>query len=349
MRNFEQLSKVFLLLATISLTPTTFGQSQAAQRPALPKSPRNETVESSQLRGKILSIQQDARTSASHAVTLSTASCAPTPTDLVAWFTLDEEASTVATDAVTGIAAQRRNSPTIIVGHVRNATQFDGRDDYIEIPGVNASRFDVGTQNLSFDAWVRLRPADSTNGVKVIVEKRQPNPLRGYSFYLYNGRPGIQLADQSGYTNYGADFTVPRDGMWHFIAATVDRSQPNGGVFYLDGRATGKRFDALSRRGNLDNSAPLRIGSTTLSGSPQSVFSGAIDELEILARVLTAEEVAGLAGAGALGKCTIQAIMIHLECEGKKADFNVTGYWSAMDAVHWAEKNCSGHSVTVSW
>lgn len=221
--------------------------------------------------------------------------CVPPPTGLVAWYSLDDLSGTAAKDLAAGNSGAYVNAPGSIVGEVALGRLFNGRNTYVEAldkPWLNPGDF-------SIDAWVNLDSSADTTGVRVIVEKRG-TPLRGYSFYLYNRRPGLQLADSSGYSNYIATSEVPADGKWHLVAVTVVRNQATGGTLYIDGLPVGT-FNPTNRRGPLTNASPLRLGSLTLGVG--SVFRGGLDEVEIFNRALTPLEVGDLFKVGTSGKC----------------------------------------------
>jgi Concanavalin A-like lectin/glucanases superfamily len=81
---------------------------------------------------------------------------------------------------------------------------------------------------------------------------------------------------------------------------TVDRDNPTGGTFWVDGVAIGT-FDPTPHFVSLDNTAPFRIGSR--SSSLSGIFNGDIDEVEVFQRVLSASEINQLYQAGIAGKC----------------------------------------------
>ena len=158
------------------------------------------------------------------------------------------------------------------------ALSFDGRDDYVE--ATHHPDLDVGTGNFSIDLWVKT---EATAGVEILVEKRTQDTdgVTGYSLFLFNGVPGIQLADGTGSATCGTDpgtssctnfvaNTSIADGEWHFLAVTVDRDGLL--TFYIDG-VIDSVFNPAIRANSLNNSAPLRLGARTLDLS--GFFNGA--------------------------------------------------------------------------
>lgn len=314
------------------------------------------TVGKDEVWGRIRQAQAEAYKSAPSA-NKTQDSCVEPAGGQLAWFPLDDGDSPVSIDLIAGAQGKRRNGPQPAAGMVGRGLQFDGVANFVEVAGPDAAAFNVGTGDLSFEAWVRT--GENRRGVHVLVEKRQPNPLRGYSFFLYDGKPAIQLADASGYSNYVSSVEVPADGRWHLVSASVRRSRlsPPGGQFYIDGAPAGQPFDPSNRPGDLANSAPLRLGSTTLAARPESVFHGALDEVGVFNRALSAEEVKRLHAAGAAGRCKYTAaeislkVTVHMKCDnGKETTMVVTGFGSALDARDWALSNCDHKvNITASW
>jgi hypothetical protein len=226
--------------------------------------------------------------------------CARLPAEPRAWYPLNEAAGPTAADSIGLTNGLHVNGPTPVAGRVGNALRFDGLNDYVEAPSTAANQ--LGTGDLSIDAWVRT---SRTSGIQMIVDKREESStVQGYGFYLYNGGMlGFQLADGTGFTSYGANNVSIADGRWHLVAVTVDRDDPWGGGFWIDGVLVAT-FNPTVRPGSLDNSRPLRIGSR--SSSVSGIFAGDIDEVAVYNRVLTSEELSGLYVAGSAGRCSPQ-------------------------------------------
>jgi len=211
-------------------------------------------------------------------------------------------------------------------GIVAGAASFNGTNQYVESPSTIATNFGpAGTTttctgpsysgsggyssclgNFSIDTWVNV-PATAPSDVMAIVDKRSDSPLLGYHFFVYNSPNGtqqyvgLQLADPSGYANYLSLPLKLYDGTWHHIAVTVNRTAPNGIIFYHNGGPVGN--GTAGQPGSLVNSSPLRIGTRTASSPLTGWFLGSLDELEIYNRDLTAAEVQGIYNAGSHGKC----------------------------------------------
>lgn len=247
-------------------------------------------------------------------------SCVPPPTDMVAWWPMDEfvagglpcppvldgrgftrDIVRAKDDEVFGHPSDPGCGPSL-AGQVGGAMLFGDQIAHIEAANQPALNFGSSPGgDFSIDAWIETT---GTVGYLTIVDKRQGvvsgPPLQGYSFFVYQGRLWVQLASGGAFINRDSGVSVA-NGAWHHVAVTVDRDNPAGGRFYVDGVLAPNIFDPTVIGGSLVNSQPLRIGRRS-DGMAES-FRGMIDELEIFRRALTAQEVAALYNAGHDGKC----------------------------------------------
>jgi len=226
--------------------------------------------------------------------------CVEPPTGLSAWYPLDSEAGKYTGNLMGGPGGKLTGSVAIGTGFVSGGADFNG--GYIEFP--NSANSNPGVGDFSIDLWVKVTDPKNLVGVRVLVEKREPiiGGYRGYSFLLYQGKLLLQL-DDGGYDNYLSNLTVPADGKWHLVGVSVERANPLGGNFYLDG-VWGSTFDPTKHNQTLSNNRPLRLGSNTLGvTSGGNFFKGSMDEVEIFFRALPKEDFDKLFTAGSFGKC----------------------------------------------
>ena len=227
------------------------------------------------------------------------AGCIAAPPGLVAWWPLDETAGTTSEELVAGRNGTQLAGPTPIGGVVAGGLRFDGIDDYVEVADDPA--LDFGTGDFSVDAWIRTTSPSSEP--QLLLDKRREESeggTQGWALFLWTGTLRFQLSSGAAVSNYDSGIAVA-DGAWHHVAVTVDRSDPAGGVFYVDGVSVGS-FDPTPRSGSLDNDAPLRMGRRSDSASP-GFYSGDLDEVELHGLALAASDVLAIHDAGAAGKC----------------------------------------------
>lgn len=214
---------------------------------------------------------------------------------LEAWWPLDETdfmPVTSAIDVVRLSVATMVNGPATVPGVAGGAFSFDGIDDYAEVASTDG--LNLGTDDFSLVAWIRTTQATGTQSV---LDKRAG--AVGYHLFISNGRPGLQLADGA-FANFGSARSIA-DGNWHLVAVTVDRDRADGIRFYVDGQWVAPAADPTARRRSLSNRSVLRMAKRTLTND--GLWRGALDEVAIHRRVLTASEVAALYRARQLGMC----------------------------------------------
>jgi hypothetical protein len=257
--------------------------------------------------------------------------CTRPPRRMVAWFPLDETSGTTALDIAWGNHGGY-SGPTSILGMVQKARRFNGVSDFVSAP--NAAQLNFGTGNYSFDAWVR---STSTQGVVVILDKRN-SLAQGYSFYLYNGRPGMQIGDGAGYVNYAPLLSIA-DGAWHHMAVTVNRTSATGIKFYVDGNFV-QAFDPLPYPGSVSNTNPLWIGVREPALGGGGYFPGDLDEIELFNAELSPTAILKVYLAGHAGKCKERAYLPP-----------VTNYCpnELVKTVPFTIYNDSGNTYTHNW
>ena len=220
--------------------------------------------------------------------------CTQAPSHLVAWWPLDEDAGDTAFDLVAGNNGKLVGGPLRVSGIADRGLTFDRINDYVQVP--DSSLLDVGTGDFSIDAWIQT---SSSTRTRVILDKRSPEP-RGYSFFITQGRLGLQLAANN-FANYVSTAFVAT-GTPHHVAVTVDRDQADGVRFYVDGVEVLPRFDPRAFAGaTLDNLSPLRLGARSFIQT--GFWDGLLDEVELFNRALLPAEVSAIFAAQSAGKC----------------------------------------------
>ncbi len=130
------------------------------------------------------------------AIAIGPPSCIAPPANLAAWYSLDQNGSSQSDLAGQNTATV--HNTTSISGEVAGALQFNGTSSYVQAPSTSPNN--LGTSDFSIDAWVKVASTADQNNVRTIVDKRDGIPT-GYSFFLYNGKIGVQLADAHDYGN----------------------------------------------------------------------------------------------------------------------------------------------------
>jgi hypothetical protein len=224
--------------------------------------------------------------------------CITPPADMVAWLTADNHPNDLSGYANHGTLVGAAGYGTGQVG--AGAFSIATIADYVRVQNSPSLNF---TGNFSMDAWVQTVNAPAARAT--IIDKRSgtnTNPI-GYHLFIFQGALGFQLADGQPFLNHVSAGPLINDGAWHHVAATVNRGSPVGGKLYVDGQQI-HTFDPTTHPGSIVNASVLRLGVRT-NGSPQTFenFQGAIDEVELFDRELSAQEVQAIFNAAAGGKC----------------------------------------------
>ncbi len=230
-----------------------------------------------------------------------TNSCVPPPSGLGLWLPFDETTGTTSANLFAGGSpGTRLNAPVVISGYVANSLAFNGANQFVKVPSYPAINPGAG-QDFSIDAWVK-RASNAPNSLpSIIVDKRDPNTIVGYSLALSFGNLIFQMCDAPySYNNYRDTGVIPPDNKWHLVAVTVSRNLTNGGRFFIDG-VQQSTFDPTANAGSLASTAPFQVAASPIGGNRP--WLGAIDEVEYFQRAILPSEVLAIYNAGAAGKC----------------------------------------------
>jgi hypothetical protein len=174
---------------------------------------------------------------------------------------------------------------SFVPGKVRQAASFDGHD-YIN--GGKVLNFDY-LDPFSFAAWIN--PADSNGAILSSVEDLHEGS--GYGLYLRDGKLRFNFTFR--WTDLGMRLETRQPvalNQWHHVALTYDgKRKPAGVRLYVDG--VSQEFNVLFNELSwpLGEAQPFRIGA---GEGPEDRFHGAIADVRIYNRALTAEEAAVL-------------------------------------------------------
>lgn len=207
---------------------------------------------------------------------------------LVAYWDLDEGTSDTVGDSSGNGNNGTRYGATWVDGRAGEALDFDGLDDYVQVP--DDPSLDL-SDAATVAAWVRV--AGSTGDHQIIVSKWYGPP---YS-YILEFQPDGATPQFVTWTSAGTQFavsdvTVPFEE-WVFLAGTYDGSVAR---IYVNGALTGE----VAQSGTISiGTQPLLLGAHTASGD-RNWFKGTVDEVAIYDRALSAEEIGRLRQGGLL-------------------------------------------------
>jgi hypothetical protein len=205
------------------------------------------------------------------------------PSDMAAWWKLEETSGATAADAVGGNDGTYMGSPLPTTGRFGNALSFDG-NDAVSLVGQPVAV--QGNAARSIFAWVRT----TYYGWQAVVATGTPAYSEAFNLVVgFGGFSGV--VGVMGYSNdfYPVSGRRVFDGAWHLIGATYD----GAGTLrtYVDG--------------NLDNITGITyatygqnnyIGQSNHLGGNEVPFRGEIDEVMIFDRAVTPCEIAAMYG-----------------------------------------------------
>jgi hypothetical protein len=179
-------------------------------------------------------------------------------------------------------------------GPLGRAAELDGRR-FVDAGDVADFGF---FDKFSLSAWVRADgPATGTVLSRMVDTAR----AEGYALHLEGGKVQLNLVKRWLDDAIRVETeTALTPGRWHHLAASYDGSRLASGIrIYVDGVSQELKVHLDDLNQSFQTKQPLRIGS---GGGAASRFRGAIDEVRVYARVLTADEVELLATPDALGE-----------------------------------------------
>jgi hypothetical protein len=184
-------------------------------------------------------------------------------------------------------------NPTYGAGKIGQAINLDGIDDYVAIDNFNYSS--GGHAEVCVCAWIRT----TVEGNQIIAsfDRNEYWRLEINGDGAGPGQVGWDVMTDTGQVDYGSSARVD-DGQWHHVAGVFD----NGTLtIYIDGNA-----EESASGGPMYGTGNTRFGyigvgseSTSFNADPKTpvyLFTGAVDDVRVYDRVLTPEEIAGLAG-----------------------------------------------------
>lgn len=222
--------------------------------------------------------------------------------DPIAYWSFNENAGEVVTDATGNGHDGTLNGPQWTVGKFGSALEFDGASDFVEVadhPDLNSGPDDP----LTIAAWVKYS-SDTAGTNSWIVGKAGHLPAH-YLFGHHQTAVGIRLKLDDGGTDLKLDAAFAPDDQWHHLAVVCDKDAGEARL-YIDGELAASGADGTN---DTTNDAPLHIGQR---GDGTEFMNGVIDELAIWRIALTEDEIVEVMNDGL---ARILAVM----CRGKLA------------------------------
>jgi len=226
---------------------------------------------------------------------------------LVSYWSFDISAEPAKDDSENGNDGIVHGATWTSKGKVAGALEFDGQDDYVEIPDHPGQ---TGMEQLTLVAWIHpvsdVIPPEGYH--MTIVAKWGPSATSDDSYVLYlmrEGsalRPGFSISDGSvgGTISLMAAEAVSLN-RWTYVAGVYDGHRSR---IYINGSEVTVSDSEVMGLIVQDTSIPTRIGMSRMdSSSNYNEFCGSIDEVMILKKALSGGKIEqlyqnGLSGHG---------------------------------------------------
>jgi hypothetical protein len=221
----------------------------------------------------------------------------PDPAGLAAHWQLDGNLNDSSGNGLHGTAM---GGPIFGPGKIGQAISLDGVDDYVTIPGykgIVADRSDPDPNNgvqqpFTVACWINT----TGDGSLVCWGSSDGTPLGGQyqNLRVHGGR----LRAEHGDGRFRGAALV-NDGEWHHVALTVAEGVniwPPGTQLYVDGQKDTQGADTVNAQNIWNVTADADVGIGVRASHGDRFFAGMFDDVRIYERVLTHEEIAGLAG-----------------------------------------------------
>jgi len=201
--------------------------------------------------------------------------------DLVGHWRFDEGSGTIAYDSSgNGNDGTLEVNPQWVAGKIAGALQFDGTDDYVEVP--DSPSLDI-TDAITIAAWV-FREVDSGNWERIVA--KSDSTLYDYWLQITTGDSiGGGFLDIGGTAQNILDLTTGTSiplNQWIHLAFVYDGTYAKG---YVNGQLD--KSEDIGSFKIRTSTRPLYVGRLQTSYN----FDGLIDDARVYNRALTQEEI----------------------------------------------------------
>ncbi len=200
----------------------------------------------------------------------------------VGYWPLDEGSGETTEDLAGDHDGTLVNGPTWTTGTSGGALQFNGSNQFVD---TGAAILDT-TANYTAAAWVKL---DSLDGFATAVS--QDGASNSAFFLQYSGVDNRFAFSFAGLRALAP--TAPETGRWYHLVGVRDASAGTL-TLYVDGQRAGTASACLGDT----SSGHTVIGRAKFGGNPVDYWRGAIDQVHVYDRALSATEVAQLYASG---------------------------------------------------
>ena len=213
------------------------------------------------------------------------------------------------TGTLTNFALTGTTTSTWVQGRTGSgyALNFDGSDDYVDIP--NSTLWDFGSNPMAVSMWVRF---DSSKSSFLLMQKSGAGN-GGFEFWW---NANSLLFSFSSITNAITKTWVPSLNTWHHVVYT---RSGNVHTLYVNGASIGSTTTAGSVE---DVTGALRIGGRDVDGGYE--LDGSLDDVRVYNRALSLQEIRNLYNTGAV-KANASTAQLQ---QGTSLASGLVGHWT---------------------
>jgi len=214
--------------------------------------------------------------------------CNSAGANLISYWKFDEGSGSIAYDSH-GSNNGTINGPTWATGQFNGALNFDGINDYVDVPDDASLRF---RQSDSFSICCWAKPAGGTSN-KCIFSKYRTSSIHnvfGYLLFWSADTLSFRFGAESsfvGTTIADTGSSTAPAGEWYFVAGVYNNKDMK---IYLDGQPAGNATFAYDTGSTVPNHN-VTIGARGYDSTFDMYFTGEIDDVRIYNRTLTLEEI----------------------------------------------------------
>jgi len=210
---------------------------------------------------------------------------------LAGYWKFDEGSGTVAADSSGhGDSGTLLHGPTWVTGKFGKALNFPAGASVVNV-GAKAGLANLNRTGFTVTAWINVR----SGGSSARIVDKDDNSI-GW-FFKMTSATTVQFVSDNGGPSRSSSGAIAANTWQHVAASWTGSTAASGAHVYVNGNlADGAGVDGTGSPGD-DSGTPLSIGNR--ASALDRGFDGAIDDLRIYPRVLSAAEIKTLATATA--------------------------------------------------
>jgi len=248
-------------------------------------------------------------------------------TGLMGSWHMNEASGTVVEDSSGNLNTGTANGTTITTGKFGNARTFNGTTDVINL--ANATSLSPGSSDFTTESWFKTTATGAYKYIYWDSVDATNAPSIQFGIAADNKLNCLFRDSSSNQVSIGASGAVVTDGNWHHGACVRDGTTAR---LYLDGVQIATNTNTSLGAINTSTGRIPRIGgASTGEDVISAVFSGALDEVKLYSRALSASEISAQ-------YVTSKALSDYGDIRFTSSDGSTElSYWMEKDGTFWVK------------